>query len=353
MTTVNILGSRFSKFEGYGYMTLKLIEHIQKAGDPTVRAVPLTIDQVVHWPAWLRDYAGIDLTDLTVHIGQPDDFENIGVIPGRVWLYTMYETTHIPLNWPDVINSNYERVIVPCQHNKEVFERCGVEVPVHVVPLGIEPAELPFDFRTPPVRSGRPMVFMTIADRGLRKGFELVMQAFYEAFGDQDDVRLIIKSREDDEQTALFNLAEMDSRYSVWSYDVPERTDIYHYADCFVFPSKGEGFGLPPREATVTGKPTIATKWAGMDDVDKWGIPLTDLTLRPPYGMKDKVGKWAVPSVSEIAKQMRWVYNNYDEAQHIALRGSQYLVDNFTWAEATRKFVNLILEQTDNYYDFD
>jgi glycosyltransferase involved in cell wall biosynthesis len=42
---------------------------------------------------------------------------------------------------------------------------------------------------------------------------------------------------------------------------------LYRGADCFVFPSRGEGFGLPPLEAMACGTPVVASRAASIPEV--------------------------------------------------------------------------------------
>lgn len=46
---------------------------------------------------------------------------------------TVWETTKPPYHWISLLNS-LDSIIVPCRWNREVFEKNGVSVPIHVVP---------------------------------------------------------------------------------------------------------------------------------------------------------------------------------------------------------------------------
>jgi hypothetical protein len=90
-----------------------------------------------------------------------------------------------------------DRVIVPCEHNAQVFRDGGVACPISVIPGGTDPDEFPL---ITGLRPERPYTFLTIADRGNRKGWEEVYAAFFQAFRHDvgpDKVRLIIKCRPD------------------------------------------------------------------------------------------------------------------------------------------------------------
>jgi len=61
--------------------------------------------------------------------------------------YTIWETTKLHPAWPKYINEGCDKVLVGCTWNKEVFKESGVNVPIGVVPHGINIEE--FDNVTP------------------------------------------------------------------------------------------------------------------------------------------------------------------------------------------------------------
>lgn len=51
--------------------------------------------------------------------------------------YTIWETSELHSDWKRYINGNVEKVLVGCKWNVEVFKKSGIEVPIGVVPHGI------------------------------------------------------------------------------------------------------------------------------------------------------------------------------------------------------------------------
>ncbi len=201
----------------------------------------------------------------------------------------MTEGSRIPDDWVRAIEeSEVEHILVPCEHNVEAFRASGVTVPISVVPGGTDPAEFPLiDWgpegapeRSRPVGS-RPYTFLTLADRGQRKGWMEVFDAFYRAFGGKttgvQDVRLIIKVR-----ACSGSLAEdicrrgvdLDKRIIWLAEDVSDMATLYQQADCLVLPSRSEGWGMPHREGSYAGLPVIVQKYADL----MMGIPMNGLS---------------------------------------------------------------------------
>ena len=63
---------------------------------------------------------------------------------------------------------------------------------------------------------------------------------------------------------------------------------LYNMADLFVFPSKHEGFGLPPLEAMACGAPTLGANASSLPEVIGWSEALFD-----PYNVADMAEKIA------------------------------------------------------------
>jgi len=319
---VNWVG-KFDKYTGYGRMNAYFVRELSALG---MDVVPTQLGA-----------DSFDKNKLTISLTQPQLYPT-GI--KRQWAFTMYEDTSIPQGWANIINDECERLIVLCEHNAETFAKAGVCVPIHVVHGGTDPDEFPLIKERPE----RPYTFVCLGDRGVRKGVEQVWMAFFEAFGDtDDDVRLLIKIREDSWSAVQYAIFA-DDRIKVWQADVDNMADVYRTADCFVFPSYGEGWGMPPREAAMMGLPVIATDWSGLSvGIDKWAIPLQEYTLRPSH-LKTKDGCWAVSNVAEIAKHMRWCYENKFQASMLGRASSEWLREHQTWRHSAQQIKALIEE---------
>lgn len=177
-----------------------------------------------------------------------------------------------------------------------------------------------------------------------RKGWDLMLRAYWEEFSKDDPVQLVVKSyREDDRQTPLDIYIAMEAdklridrsrRAPVLVYDqvmaAPEIPGFMKSFDAFVSPHRSEGFGLNIWHAMAVGTPVIATNYGGNCDFTKsdtsWLVDVAEM-VRP--GEKEvelfpyyKNTTWALPDVASLRRQMRDCMRNPVEAEKRAKRGS-------------------------------
>ncbi len=340
MRRLNWFGHRFIKEDGYGRFALALIRALVNQGVDVHPYLADTLDG----PGWFTHLQGINFGWLNLACQPAYEIRNV---PGRQWAFSMFEASNIPYEYADRINDACERLIVPCLQNVEAFKRGGVKVDVHIVPGGVDPNEFPL---LPNIRRDRPYTFLCIADRGERKGWMETVMAFYNTFPESDypDVRLIIKARPHS-LPGLTNGSHNDKRISFWLEDCDSMAEVYAMADCFIYASLADGWGMPPREAACMGLPVIVSKHSGMrEDVDCWGIPLEKFTEQPARSLdvltlpSDCV--WWVPDWREIGEKMMWCYEHQEAARLKGRMSAQWLRENQTWDHAAKTFVDLLKE---------
>lgn len=330
----NLVIPRFSEHDGYGRLTRHFVRTLLRKG-VTVKPVP---SEILKWDGFLQRAMGVDFTQVTLSM---TTIPELKPVPGRHWLYSMWETTKFPADWKEKINDTVERVLVPSEWVAQIFKANGVKRPIHIVPLGIDPDE----FHVIQSASERPFTFLCLGDRAGRKGDDRTLWAYSRAFRDVEDTRLIIKSRRG-EMGWMDNSSSTDPitrRLILWREDAPRVADVYAMADCFVFPSKAEGWGLPPREAAAMGIPTIVTRYSGLTD----GIDGYATVALEHYEMCDVPklpGKWAHVDDEELCEAMLWVYQHREAAREKARASAEWLRQHQTWDHATDRLIEVLEE---------
>jgi glycosyltransferase involved in cell wall biosynthesis len=100
-----------------------------------------------------------------------------------------------------------------------------------------------------------------------------------------------------------------------------EMNDLYNHpkVKAMVSITKGEGFGRPLLEFTMTGKPVIASNWSGhkdflpMDYAAMIGGKLTDVDVSAQDNFIIKDSKWFTANYDEFIHVLKLVKSNYDE----------------------------------------
>lgn len=330
---VNLIGYRFIKEDGYGRYGIHLIRALARQG---VNVHPQAAHMVYEAPSDVLQMAGTDWSRLSIFLMPPITVK--AEPPPHSWIYTMHEDSKLPEGWAVTINQ-FERCIVPCEHNAEVFKEAGVTIPIDVVYGGTAPEEFPLR-ETPPAR---PYTFVCLSDRGSRKGWETVWGAFYEAFPEScDDVRLIVKGRPEMKPEWWTPEVVKDKRIRWWYENIADMNVVFREADCLVYPAHCDGWGMWWREGAMTGLVSLVTPYSG----NAVGADEVAITL-PNYVMSEAMldysrGQWAKPDQSEVAAKMRWCYEHREEAAAKGLAGASWLRANQTWDHTAKGLIQLI-----------
>lgn len=277
---------------------------------------------------------GIFLGYPTMHEDWIDQFPLAGM--GARVSITMFESTKLLDTWHEPLNE-CNAVVVSSQFLVDVFKNAGIGTPVEVVPLGISSA---FTETVTPRATTEPLTFVCIGDRGSRKNWHKVMFAFVSAFGDDERFKLIIKSRNLPAKFSNKNIEVV-----VEDYSDEQMAEFYRKAHVMVFPSSGEGFGLPPREFAATGGIALATNWGGTaDDIQQWAIPLP-CTLTDAWSDKpewfSKLGQWADIDVVMLADQMRHIADHYQHYVDFGIRAAGFVRSHYRWQTCTNSIQSI------------
>ena len=277
-----------------------------------------------------------------------------GGIEGRRRVgWTMLEVDGLPREWVDGCN-RMDEVWVPATFNAETFRSSGVTVPIRVMPLGVD-----VDYLNPGITGFRPTrryTFLSVFEWGERKGADLLLRAFAEEFKESEDVLLLLAVYNRDagvdihEEVARLRLPPSPPIVVMLN---PEFADhqmgaLYRSADCFVLPTRGEGWGMPILEAMACGLPVIATDWSGPADFLHAGVgyPLQVKT------MVDAVAKcpwyegfqWAEPDFDHLRFLLREVVDRPDQARARGLAAAAEVADRWTIEHAADRVHRRLLE---------
>ena len=272
---------------------------------------------------------------------------------------TMFETDRLPTGWAKACNA-MDAVWVPGEFNRETFAFAGVERDkLRVVPGAIDLTPYHPNIAPLSISGARGYNFVSVFDWTLRKGWDVLIRAFVEEFGNGEDVALILKTHSSLGYT-VERIVEQVSDYLVnvlgrdpnripdivfQDSNVPDARmpNLYRAGDCYVMPTRGEGWGRPLMEAMSLGLPAIATNWSGptafmtsdnslLLDYELTDVPEIAWRETPTY----QGHRWAEPSLPHLRAQMRFVFENRDAAREIGQRGRAHIEQNFSYMAVAR-----------------
>jgi glycosyltransferase involved in cell wall biosynthesis/cytochrome c-type biogenesis protein CcmH/NrfG len=253
---------------------------------------------------------------------------------------TMFETDRISPEWVASCN-RMDEVWVPSQYNVETFAASGVERSKLVVIPGAVDSEFfdPARHTVYPLPNQARFNFLSIFEWSSRKGWDVLLAAYLREFSAEDDVCLWLRTylfskpegdpteeirRRIADFTATLGLGDKKiPRIELIADQVPsdQLPGLYLACDCYVAPSRGEGWGRPQHEAMLMERPVIATNWsANTEFMSEETSYLIDYEMVEARGLEPELWHykghhWANPSETHLRSLMRRVFTHPDEAR--------------------------------------
>lgn len=231
-------------------------------------------------------------------------------VDGSEWFFTMHETTQMPKSMLENVK-RAQAIIVPSQWCQQCFDAQGVDVPIYVVPVGVNTEIFYPQDRQPPVCTFGSAGNLLLSSPH-RKNMDMLVKAFLEAFSNEKDVRLKIKVRPecpvcvtDDPRVEVVREQFSEMGLSEW----------FRSLSAYVSPSRSEAFGQMNVQAMACGVPVICCAFGGVTDYhsDAHGYSI-DYNLSRALGGYYSTGVWAEPDLDSMIEQLRRVYENRSEA---------------------------------------
>ncbi len=273
---------------------------------------------------------------------------------------SMLETDGMPSHWVSGANA-LDELWVTGAFNQSTFRAAGVRVPMFIVPGGIDGRFFRPGIEPLRVDGVRGTVFLSVFEWRLRKGWDVLLRAWADAFTPDDDVTLVVRTYPVGKVDGQRNNDVINARIDAFLRDQcggRSRADVapivilgdrvagrdlpalYSMANAFVLPTRGEGWGRPFMESMACGVPVIATNWSAhlafMHDDNSYLVDVDRLVPADAVEMPLYAGQqWAEPSATHLTSQLRRVHGDRGEARAIGERARLDMVTEWPWSRAS------------------
>lgn len=285
-------------------------------------------------------------------------------------LYTTIESYTVPKQFLECCQL-YDEIWITSPWSADVLRKV-IDKPIYVIPAGVDDVLYTdygskFDFK-PNIKN---FVFVSVFGWAYRKGYDVLLNSYFDEFDANDDVSLLIASRyqggssrfhrnkiRDDINGIMRNFPNKDLPHVVrYSQTIPEiqMPQLYRAADCFILTSRGEGSCLPPVEASLCGLPVIMTNVSGQQmylrEDNAYLIEMDHLTkmragqMHLHYWDNQEFPDLTSASVRDrVKKAMRNVMKNKDEAVKRNKNLQNLIKQNFTWNNTANAAIKRLKE---------
>lgn len=320
----------FEKNTGYGVVNNQIIKHLSKKG-----VVVETYDCLNHKKSLYSETGLLSLNDKPVSIYSKaytdglelnKDVYNI--------LYTMNES--IELSSYDILRAKqFDEIWVPSVFCQDVYSKYFDNV--YLIPFGIDDNI----FKNKTIEKDK-FKFISVFSWSFRKGYDVLLKSYYDAFKPEDNVSLTIVSKVLGKESIknsgkiIYDINHIKNQYSkelpkvdliVHNITSDDLCNLYNQSDCFILPTRGEGFCLPALEAAYVGLPIIMTNHSGhlhflnkdnatLVDVDNFIEIGNDQFFSSSYYNQLKFPLLGENVQKEFSHHMKNIYNNYEEYEN-------------------------------------
>lgn len=257
-----------------------------------------------------------------------------------------------------------DHIIVSSEWAKQVIRDNGIVQPVTVIPFGVDTSL--FHPRPEVKLSSTSTNFLNIGKWEVRKGHDILVEAFNKAFEPTDNVNLImncynpflLKSETEDGNntwTELYKRSKMGNKITVIPRRLETQVDVANLmnaVDCGVFPSRAEGWNLELLEMMACGKEVIATDYSAHQEFcNKDNCDLMPIdNLEPAYdGIWFKgQGEWAElgdKQIDYLVHAMRLIHNIKQAGGDLYNEAGVKTAEKFTWLTTADKIMETLHER--------
>lgn len=269
-----------------------------------------------------------------------------------------WEESVIPQEYIDNFNRYLDGIGTMSDYVTEKLIECGLKIPVKTMGIGVELCKEYDRISGYPLKTKKTHKFLHISSAFPRKGVDILLEGYFEAFTASDDVCLVLKTFPNPHNTVADILKKLQDHYPKgpeveWincDLNQKELYSLYKAADCYVQVARGEGFGLPVAEAMLAKIPVIVSANSGMADFctneTAWlvGYDLEPAKTHVLAEGERKISFWAEPRKEDLKRLMRYfVFDLQTQECEAKVRSAYELISTqFTWDAVAERWLQFI-----------
>ncbi len=273
----------------------------------------------------------------------------------------LYETDRIPYVWKLLLSQDWvNEVWVPSEFNKETFTKSNLPREfVKVVNFGVDTKKYNPNNEKLFIKNKDNFYFSFISELKLSKGYDLLLRAFYEEFANEPKAKLLFKCSCVDDKEINQKIVNMIASYKnnskaevilmTGTQSEEYMRKLYATADCFVLPSRGEGWGLGLIQSMASGVPVITSNCSAQTTFcNKNNSALIDAPTEKIRNIEWLLQMpiwdghfWCEPNYLQLKMSMRFAFENRELIKAKGLEARKD-VEAFDWNNIVVQVVQAI-----------
>lgn len=310
---------------GYGIASLNILKSLHKNNQ--VSYFPIgepSVDNQQDYDTVLSLFRNADTADVSAPCikiwHQFDLMQRIG--RGQYYAYPFFELDQF--NDREKLHMSVpDHLFVSSKWAEEVVKNNHIKTKTSVVPLGVDTSV--FDYTKYVKQQTEKYIFLNIGKWEIRKGHDILLQLFNDAFPNNENVELWILASEStngySNEKELYQWKNMYKSDRIRLFNGAKThhdiANLISQCDCGIYPSRAEGWNLELLETMAMNKPAIATNYSAhtefcnsdncyLVDIDEKEKALDGKAFRG-QGNWAKIGQ---KQIDDIISHMRYVYKN-------------------------------------------
>ena len=323
--------------------------------------------------------------DIYIQVTVPNEFQPVGHY--NIGITAAIETTHSPLDWVHGCN-RMDLILVPSEHSKkslvdtvyneadnntkQIIKQHRIEKPVEIIFEGFDEEDFGTDHiahitELDNIKEDFAFLFVGHWLRGDlgedRKNVGMMIKTFAMAFKNEKvKPALVLKTSSAgfsilDRETTIKKIKDVlgndYGKIPVYllhgDLTASEMNGLYEHrkVKAMLNFTKGEGFGRPLLEFSLTGKPILVSGWSGQLDFLKQGAVLLEGELKPVHESAAdqfllRESQWFNVNISKALIAIKDVYKNYDKYKTASFQLGKQNKQNFSLSKMTKLFDTIL-----------